>query len=209
MNTVERFRPLFYPRGVVISGVSAHPGKWGFLFLHHLLRFGYEGRSFPINREGMEVLGRATFRRVDDIPTGEADLLIVCTPTAINVELVRAAARRGVRAAFVAAAGYGEAGEEGRRLEAELVAAADEAGMLLAGPNGQGLVSTGARLCAQMVAPYPPPGRISVASQSGNLVSSFCHYASMTGVGISKAISCGNSAQLTIDDYVDYFARGP
>jgi acyl-CoA synthetase (NDP forming) len=209
MTAVERFRPLFYPRGVAISGVSAHPGKWGFLFLHHLLRFGYEGKIFPINREGVEVLGRATFRSMEDIPTGEADLLIVCTPTAINVELVRAAARKGVRAAFVAAAGYGEAGEEGRRLEAELVAAADEAGMLLAGPNGQGLVSTGARLCAQMVAPYPPPGRISVASQSGNLVSSFCHYASMTGVGISKAISCGNSAQLAIDDYVDYFAEDP
>ena len=209
MSAVERFRPLFYPRGVVISGVSAHPGKWGFLFLHHLLRFGYEGRVFPINREGVEVLGRATVRNVADIPAGEADLLIVCTPTAINVELVRAAARKGMRAAFVAAAGYGEAGEEGRRLEAELVGVADEVGMLLAGPNGQGLVSTGARLCAQMVAPYPPPGRISVASQSGNLVSSFCHYASMTGVGISKAISCGNSAQLTIDDYVDYFADDP
>jgi acetyltransferase len=209
MSAVERFRPLFYPRGVVISGVSAHPGKWGFLFLHHLLRFGYEGRVFPINREGVEVLGRATVRNVADIPAGESDLLIVCTPTAINVELVRAAARKGMRAAFVAAAGYGEAGEEGRRLEAELVGVADEVGMLLAGPNGQGLVSTGARLCAQMVAPYPPPGRISVASQSGNLVSSFCHYASMTGVGISKAISCGNSAQLTIDDYVDYFADDP
>ena len=209
MSAVERFRPLFYPRGVVISGVSAHPGKWGFLFLHHLLRFGYEGRLFPINREGVEVLGRATVRNVADVPAGEADLLIVCTPTAINVELVRAAARKGVRAAFVAAAGYGEAGEEGRRLEAELVGVADEVGMLLAGPNGQGLVSTGARLCAQMVAPYPPPGRISVASQSGNLVSSFCHYANMTGVGISKAISCGNSAQLTIDDYVDYFADDP
>jgi acyl-CoA synthetase (NDP forming) len=209
MSAVERFRPLFYPRGVAISGVSAHPGKWGFLFFHHLLRFGYEGRLFPINRKGVEVLGRATVRNVADIPAGEADLLIVCTPTAINVELVRAAARKGTRAAFVAAAGYGETGEQGRRLEAELVGVADEVGMLLAGPNGQGLVSTGARLCAQMVAPYPPPGRISVASQSGNLLSSFCHYASMTGVGISKAISCGNSAQLTIDDYVDYFADDP
>jgi len=81
--------------------------------------------------------------------------------------------------------------------------------MLLAGPNGQGLISTGANLCAQMVAPYPPRGRISVASQSGNLVSSFCHYATMTGIGISKAISCGNSAQLTIDDYLEYFADDP
>src|SRR5262245_58971888 len=58
-----------------------------------------------------------------------------------------------------------------------------------------------------MVAPYPPPGRISVASQSGNLVSSFCHYASMTGVGVSKAISCGNSAQVGIADYLEYFGE--
>jgi acyl-CoA synthetase (NDP forming) len=209
VTTVERFQPLFYPRGVVISGVSTHPGKWGFLFLHHLIRFGYRGKLFPLNREGAEVLGLRTYRTIDDIPTGEADLLIVCTPTSINVDLVRAAGRNGVRAAFVAAAGYGEAGEEGRRLERELVAAADESGMLLAGPNGQGLVSTGANLCAQMVAPYPPRGRISVASQSGNLVSSFCHYATMTGVGVSKAISCGNSAQLAIDDYLEYFADDP
>ena len=45
MNSVERFRPLFHPRGVAISGVSAHPGKWGFLFLHHILRFGYPGTA--------------------------------------------------------------------------------------------------------------------------------------------------------------------
>jgi acyl-CoA synthetase (NDP forming) len=209
MTTVDRFRPLFHPRGVVISGVSAHPGKWGFLFLHHLLRFGYEGRLFPINREGAEVLGRATVRSIEEVPAGAADLLIVCTPTAINVDLVRGAAGKGVGAAFVAAAGYGEAGEEGRQLERELVTAADESGMLLAGPNGQGLISTGARLCAQMVAPYPPPGRISVVSQSGNLVSSFGHYANMTGVGISKAISCGNSAQLAVDDYLEYFGDDP
>jgi acetyltransferase len=90
-----------------------------------------------------------------------------------------------------------------------LVAAADESGMLLAGPNGQGLISTGAKMCAQGMAPYPPPGRISVASQSGNLFSSFCHYAALNGIGISKAISCGNSAQLAIDDYLEYFGDDP
>jgi acyl-CoA synthetase (NDP forming) len=205
MSLVDRLRPLFHPRGVVISGVSAHPGKWGFLFLHHLLRFGYEGAIVPLNRDGAEVLGRKTLRSIEEMPEGAADLLILCTPTSVNAELLRAAGRRGVRAAFVAAAGYGEAGEEGRRLEQELVAIADEFGIALAGPNGQGLVSTGSKLCAQMVPPFPPPGRISVASQSGNLVSSFGHYACFTGIGISKAISCGNSAQLGVDDYLEYF----
>ena len=70
MSVLERFRPLFYPRGVAISGVSAHPGKWGFLFLHHLMRFGYAGKIFPINRDGAEVLGRATMRSVEEVPTG-------------------------------------------------------------------------------------------------------------------------------------------
>lgn len=207
MSVTERFRPLFYPRGIAISGASTHPGKWGFLFLHHLLRFGYDGPIFPINREGKEVLGRSTFRSIEEIPEGEADLLIACTPTAVNADLLRGAARRGIRAAFVAAAGYGEAGEEGKALERELVAIAEDTDMVLAGPNGQGLISTGARMCAQMVAPYPPEGRISLASQSGNLVSSFCHWANRHGVGVSKAISSGNSAQLRVDDYLEYFAE--
>jgi acetyltransferase len=64
-------------------------------------------------------------------------------------------------------------------------------------------------MCAQIVAPYPPPGRISVASQSGNLVSSFLNYAVLTGIGVSKAISAGNSAQLGLADYLDYFAADP
>jgi acyl-CoA synthetase (NDP forming) len=207
VSAARGFRELFYPRGIVISGVSSHPGKWGSLFLHHLVRGGYEGKLFPLNREGVEVLGRRTWKSIDEVPAGEADLVIVCTPTAVNEELLRGAAAKGVRAAFVAAAGYGEAGDEGRALERRLVETASGLGILLAGPNGQGLISTGAKMCAQMVAPYPAPGRVSVVSQSGNLVSSFGHFANFTGVGISKAISCGNSAMIGIDDYLEYLGE--
>jgi acetyltransferase len=206
---LERFRPLFHPRGIAIAGASTHPGKFGFATLHNLLRFGYDGDVFPVNREGVEVLGRASLRDVSEIPDGGADLVFVCTPTAVNVELLRACAKKGVRAAFVASGGYGEAGEEGARLESELVRTADELGMVVAGPNGQGVISTPHSMCAQIVAPYPPPGSISVASQSGNLVSSFLNYAVESGIGVSKAISCGNSAQTTLADYLDYFAADP
>jgi len=68
------------------------------------------------------------------------------------------------------------------------------------------VVSTPSRLCAQIVAPYPPRGRIGVASQSGNFVSSFLNYAVQTGVGISRAVSAGNAAMLTVPDYLDYYA---
>ncbi len=208
-DVLERFRPLFHPRGIVVAGASAHPGKFGFVALHNLLRFDYEGEIFPVNREGTEVLGRSTYRDVAEIPDGRADLVFACTPNKANVELLRACAKKGVRAAFIASAGYGEAGEEGKAREHELVAVGDELGMVITGPNGQGVISTSHSMCAQIVAPYPPAGRISVVSQSGNLVSSFLNYAVESGIGISKAISCGNSAQTTLADYFEYFAADP
>jgi len=208
-EVLERFRPLFHPRGIVVAGASSHPGKFGFVTLHNLLRFDYAGEIFAVNREGTQVLGRSTYRDVAEIPEGRADLVFACTPNRANVELLRACAKKGVRAAFVASAGYGEAGEQGKTMERELVAVADELGMLIAGPNGQGVISTSCSMCAQIVAPYPPAGRISVVSQSGNLVSSFLNYAVESGIGISKAISCGNSAQTTLADYFEYFAADP
>ena len=198
--------PLFYPRGIVVTGVSSHPGKFGTAAFHNLRRFGFEGELFPIHRDGAEILGTPTLRSIEEVPAGAADLVFVCTPPGANLELLRACAERGIRAAFFAAAGYGEAGEQGRQAEQELVELANELGMVLAGPNGQGLISTRVSMCAQIVAPYPPPGPISMVSQSGNIGSSFMNYGVLTGVGFSKGISCGNSAQLELADFLEYYA---
>jgi len=208
-HVLERFRPLFHPRGVIVAGASNHPGKFGFVALHNLLRYGFRGPVHPVNREGAEVLGLRAYKDVAEVPTGQADLVFVCTPSTVNADVLRAAAAVGVRAAFVASGGYRETGDAGRALEQQLVATADELGLLLAGPNGQGVISTGASMCAQMVAPYPPPGRISIASQSGNVLSVFLNYAVLTGIGVSKGVSTGNSAQTTLADYLEYFSADP
>lgn len=205
-HPVESFRALFEPRGVVVAGVSSHPGKFGFVSLHNILAAGYEGAVYGTAREPGQVLGVPILDSIEALPDGEIDLVFVCTPASANPELLRASAAKGIRAAFIASAGYGEAGEEGQRRQAELVALADELGMLVAGPNGQGVVSPPARLCAQIVAPYPPLGRIGIASQSGNFISSFMNYAVHTGVGVSRAVSAGNAAQVTISDYLDFYA---
>lgn len=204
--TDEQFRALFDPKGVLVTGASTHPGKFGFVSLHNILANGYQGGVYGTNLQGETVLGIQTVADIDQLPDGAIDLVFVCTPASANPDLLRACARKGVKAAFLTSAGYGEAGDEGRVAEAALVALADELGILLAGPNGQGVVSTPAHLCAQIVAPYPPAGRIAVASQSGNFVSSFLNYARQTGVGISRAVSAGNAAAVTPADYLDWYA---
>lgn len=205
----ELFQALFDPRGVLVAGASSHPGKFGFVSLHNILASGYSGVVGGTNLQGENVLGVPTVTSVDDVPEGVYDLVFVCTPAAANIDLLRACAAKGIRAAFVTSAGYGEAGREGEKAERELVAAAREFGMLLAGPNGQGVVSTPSNLCAQIVAPYPPPGRIGVASQSGNFVSSFLNWSRATGIGISRAVSAGNAAAVGVADYLEFFSQDP
>jgi acyl-CoA synthetase (NDP forming) len=200
------FRALFDPKGVLITGASAHPGKFGFVSLHNLLASGYEGGVYATNLHGEMVLGIQTVADIAALPDDSIDLVFVCTPAKTNPDILRACAAKGIRAAFLTSAGYGEAGEAGRAAERELVALADELGILLAGPNGQGVVSTPAKLCAQIVAPFPPAGRIGVASQSGNFVSSFLNLARSSGVGISRAVSAGNAAAVSVADYLDFYA---
>jgi acetyltransferase len=202
----RHFDALFEPKGVVVAGASTHPGKFGFVALHNILACGYRGAIAATNLEGERVLGVDTAKSIDELPDDRFDLVFVCTPASANVELLRACARKGIRAAFVTSAGYGEAGPDGIAAEHELVALADELGVTLAGPNGQGVISTPSSLCAQIVGPYPPRGRIAIASQSGNFVSSFMNLAAQSGVGVSRAVSAGNAAATGVADYLEWFA---
>lgn len=207
--SAEQLRCLFDPRGVVVVGASTHPGKFGFVALHNILANGFGGTVAATNRDGGEILGVQALTSLGDLPADGIDLAFVCTPASANIGVIGELAERGVRAAFIASAGYGEAGEEGLAAQRELVAAAQAAGVLIVGPNGQGVVSTPASLCAQIVAPYPPAGRIGIVSQSGNLVSSFMNYACATGVGVSRAVSVGNAAVLGVPDVLEYLADDP
>jgi acetyltransferase len=201
----RHFEALFNPRGVVIVGASSHPGKFGFVSLHNLLANNYEGKIFATNLSGEEVLGITTLPSIDDLPAGEVDLAFFCTPAAANEDLLRQCAQKGISSVFISSAGYRESGDEGARAEERIVALANELDVLIAGPNGQGVVSTPRSLCCQIVAPFPPVGGISVASQSGNFVSSFLNYSRQTGVGIARAVSAGNAAQIRVEDYLDWY----
>ncbi len=208
-RSLGEFLSLFEPRGVVVAGASTHPAKFGFVCLHNILACGYEGRVFATNLDGTSVLGVETFQSIDELPEGEVDLIFVCTPRSANLELLRTAAAKGITAAFVTSGGYAEAGPEGMAAQAELVRTCDELGILLVGPNGQGVVSTPSKLCAQIVAPYPPAGSIGIASQSGNFVSSFLNWSCATGVGISRAVSCGNAASTGVSDLLRCYSDDP
>ena len=148
---------------------------------------------------------------VDDLPDGEADLVFVCTPASTNPDLLRACAKKGITAAFIASAGYGEMQtDEGRQAEAELVAAGRRA------RHPARRVPMGRASCHPRPSCAPrswrrsrPAGTSASPASPATSFSSFENYAQLNGVGVSRAVSAGNAAAVTVPDYLDYYADDP
>ena len=205
MIDIKHIDGLFNPKGVVVVGASTHPGKFGFVALHNILSSGFDGPVFATNPNKPEILGIQTLERIQDVPSGEADFAMICISPNQIMDALPELAKIGITSAFVVSGGFKETDENGEALEKQLITKAEECGIIIAGPNGQGLVSTPVNLCSQIVSPYPPRGDISIASQSGNILSALMNLSRLSNIGIARAISVGNQGQINIADYLDYF----
>ncbi len=198
---------LFDPRGVAIIGASEAPGKYGTILLRGLIEHGFKGAIHPVNPKGGALLGRPFLRSLDEAE-GPIDVALIVRPAPEVLAAVRGVARRRIPFAIVYAAGFSERGEEGRALEAALVAAAHRGGTRLVGPNCMNIFSAPARLNLSSI-PFPP-GALGFLSASGNLGFALAHEAAGAhGVGFSRFVSAGNQADLALHDYLDFLRADP
>jgi acyl-CoA synthetase (NDP forming) len=192
---------------VAIVGASGDPRKWGGSLLRNVVEGGYPGRIYPVNPRGGEFFGLPTYTSLADLPE-VPELVLVVLGAAQTGEVVAECTRLSVPAVVAIAAGYSEAGPEGRRMEAELAAVVEGAGSTLVGPNCMGVLSGSARLNAVgFVTLRPESGSLSVISQSGNIGTQMLMAAERRGIGIEKFISVGNQACTTAVDVLDHLAH--
>jgi acyl-CoA synthetase (NDP forming) len=60
-------------------------------------------------------------------------------------------------------------------------------------------------LYCMMQPAFPPAGEIAVVSQSGNIAGSMQHMCAKQDMGVSRCVSVGNQAFLTVEDFLEYF----
>jgi len=200
--------PFFHPKSVCLVGATNNPTKWGFSVLHNLLMGGYAGNVYPVNLKGEDILGMKSYPSIRDLPE-TPDLAMVCVPNHAVLGVIEDLAAKGGKAAFVISSGFSEAGEEEKQMEREMARKAKEAGLIIGGPNGQGLVSTRCKLFCLMSGAYNKPGPISIVSQSGNVGGTILFSAYHHGFGIGKFVSSGNEAFVKLHDYIRYFGEDP
>lgn len=201
---------LFNPRSIAIVGASADSTKTSGLPIRFLRQQKYEGEIFPVNPRVAEIDGLRCYKSIETLPVSP-DVAMVLLGSAHAVEAVRELAAKGTTYAIVLAGGFGESGEDGRKRQQQLLAAAG--GMRLLGPNTIGLVnvSNSVPLSASgaLSAGALLKGSVSVVSQSGGILGALLSRLTANGVGLSKLIATGNEADLEIADFVDHLADDP
>ncbi|HOG18131.1 MAG: Succinyl-CoA ligase (ADP-forming) subunit beta [Syntrophaceae bacterium PtaU1.Bin231] len=196
---------LFYPRSIAFIGASSGFGKWGHMLFTNVVAGGFGGALYLVNAKGGRIAGREVFRTIGEIP-GPVDLAVVTIPAAAVSPLIPELRAKGIRNVLLISSGFAETGDEGKRREKELVAAARKAGILILGPNTMGICNPHNKLYCAGAHVRPKPGSTALVSQSGNLGVQLLAFAETEGIGIRAFCGSGNEAMITIEDYLDGFA---
>ncbi len=197
---------LFNPRSIAVIGASETRGKLGNDVMRNIVDSGFDGRIYPINPKGGEIIGHQVFRSVKDI-SGDVDVAIIVIPAKFVLESVEECGEKGVRALVIISAGFKEVGHEGNEAEKQIIDTAEKYGMVVQGPNCLGIINTHSPYNGSFSAGTPAKGTIAFASQSGALMTGLLDWSLMERIGFSKFVSLGNKAQLDEADFVEAFGR--
>ncbi|HOA61814.1 MAG: acetate--CoA ligase family protein [Verrucomicrobia bacterium] len=197
---------LLYPRTVAVIGASRNPEKVGYAFMHNLTRGGFKGTIVPINLEASEILGVKCYKSLAEYG-GKIDLSVVVVGGKYVRQAIQDSIDAGAKTVIVITAGFKEVGAKGAEAEKELVALCQAHGVRMMGPNCLGVLNTHHAMNATFAPTVPPPGRISVISQSGALCVAILDWAASQELGLGKVISFGNKADLNEVDFIQALAE--
>jgi acyl-CoA synthetase (NDP forming) len=208
-------KPLFAPESVAIVGASADTHTLRGRTTQFLIEHGYPGRIYPVTRSRPEVFGLRSYATVAELPEAP-DLAVVIVPAAYVVETLEECGHKGVRAAVVISSGFAEErGEAAQAREQALRQVIERSGIIVCGPNSEGIVNPLKPLVAtfspvfhdpkQSLFPLSSKSRaIAVSCQSGALTFAFLSRGRPRQLRFTYQASAGNQTCLEAHDYIEW-----
>lgn len=204
--TIRNLDRLFKPRSVALIGASRRDRSVGKVIARNLFNAGFDGPVMPVNPREDSIEGVLAYKSVSDLPV-VPDLAVIATPPATVPGLIAELGARGTKAAVVITAGFGEMGEEGRKLQQAVLDAAQPHLLRVIGPNCLGIMVPGQGLNASFCHVPPLKGDIALVAQSGAIVTSIVDWATPRGIGFSHLVSLGSMSDVDFGDMLDYLAQ--
>lgn len=198
--------PFFSPKGVAIVGASQDSHKLGYGVIRNLIEYRYKGGIYPVNPKAYEILGKQCYESVDKVPD-PVDLAVIIVPAKAVESVLKECGERGIKHAIIVTGGFSETGEDGKKLEAQLLKVAEEYEMSIIGPNCIGTIDTHTPVNTTFVVGMPEPGEIGFISHSGAMVAAIIDWASGSGIGFSRIASLGNQIDVNETQMIEDVAE--
>jgi acetyl coenzyme A synthetase (ADP forming)-like protein len=211
MSETKRTNELkcfFEPENVAVVGASRNPLKYGYSLLKNLLDLEFKGNIYPVNPNAEEILGLKAYPNVNAIEEG-LDLAIIIVPASKAPQIMRECTEKRVKGVVICSSGFREAGEEGKKLEDEVVAIAKKAGIRIIGPNTTGILNTANNFTTSFV-PLPKlrKGNVAFVAQTGLFAAAaFWWIISKQPFGVSKIVGLGNKCDVDDAEVLEYLAE--
>ena len=208
MTGAASMTPFFEPVGIAIVGARSTPG-FGFGLPGNLRDHGWADKAYLVNPKGGEIHGYPVYKTLKDIPA-PVDLAVVLVPGPAVPQVLIAIGERGIKNTIIMSAGFAEAGDEGKRLQAEARKTALKYDMKVIGPNCVGVVNTANQFSTTEMMPEAyTPGRLAIIAQSGVFGQNMLERVNEYGIYISKAVTLGNRLVVNEIDMLEYLRHDP
>ncbi len=202
---------LFYPKSVVVIGVSDRPDNLARNIVENLFEFQFNGEIFLVGKRGGILFGRRISTSIEDLPEG-IDVAVILTPSSTVPGIVESCGKKGIRWVIIETGGFREYSNEGAQLEDEILRIARRWGIRIVGPNGIGIINVHNGFVVPFVKLRRGPvgrGKVSILAQSGGVLLGYANLLTSANVGLSKLVSMGNKMDLNEIDYLRYLIEDP
>ncbi|HWS01625.1 MAG TPA: acetate--CoA ligase family protein [Prolixibacteraceae bacterium] len=197
-------RQLLSPAGIVVVGASNNITKPGGKILKNLLEHEYKGKLYAVNPNDPSIQGVTTFSSVRDLP--EVEMAILAIPAKSCAEAVAILTKeKNTKAFIIISGGFSEMGSEGAVLEREIVELVNRADACLIGPNCIGMLTHDYAGVFTEPIPRLEPTGVDFVSGSGATAVFIMESAIPKGLTFSRVISVGNSAQLGVEEVLEFW----
>ena len=196
---------ILNPKSIAVVGVTNEPYRGATGFLACLLDIGFQGGLYPINPKIDESLGLKAYPSLLDVPD-RVDHVVVAVPARQAPMVIEDAVKKGVRSVHFFTSGFAEvATDEGEALQKRIDELA-RGKLRILGPNCMGFYNPQAKVAFDIGQPAISGGA-GFVSQSGGLATAFVQNAVSEGNFCSKVVSIGNSSDLKLTEFLEYFSE--
>ncbi len=195
---------LIQPESIAVIGGSDNPHSPGGKILENLIKHNFKGQIYVINPKKDNVKGLPTYQNVSDLP-GQVDLAIIAIAAKYVEDTVKILTeQKNTKGFIIISAGFSDTGEAGRRLEKRILSQIEKHGGSLLGPNNIGLINR--HYAGVFTTPVPSlsPQGVDLISGSGATAVFIMETAMKSGLQFNSVWSVGNSAQIGIEEVLEY-----